>query len=92
MKSTRVVVLWRGGLHLRPATTLVRTAKRYSSLVWLRCGGRIADLRSILSVLALCASMGSVVEIDVDGPDEGDALQAIEAVFASNADRQSQSD
>lgn len=85
MKSAQVIVRWREGLHLRPAVRLVQVAKRYSSSVCLRCGGKIADVRSILSVLALCAGMGMTIEIDADGPDEGEALQAVEAVFETDA-------
>lgn len=86
MKSAQVTIQWREGLHLRPAVRLVQLAKRYSSSVCLRCGGRVADLRSILSVLALCAAMGMTIEIDAEGPDEGEALQAVEAVFAAGPD------
>jgi phosphotransferase system HPr (HPr) family protein len=86
MKSSKVVVLWQGGLHLRPAARLVEVAKQFQSTVYLKCGGKIADLRSILSVLALCATMGTGLDIEAIGDDEQDAAQAIERVFSSHAD------
>jgi phosphotransferase system HPr (HPr) family protein len=84
MKRSKVVVLWREGLHLRPAAALVQVAKQFRSVIHLRCGGKIADLRSILSVLALCATMGTGLDVEAAGDDEQDAIQAIEQVFSSH--------
>jgi phosphotransferase system HPr (HPr) family protein len=82
MKRSKVVVLWREGLHLRPAAMLVQVAKQFQSAIYLKCGGKIADLRSILSVLALCATMGTGLDVEAAGDDEQDAIQAIEQVFS----------
>lgn len=84
MKRLTVVVRWHGGLHLRPAAKLVQVAKQFQSTVFLKCGGKIADLRSILSVLALCATMGTGLDVEAAGDDEDDAVQAIEQVFSSH--------
>ena len=81
MKHCRVVIPWETGLHLRCASTLVRIARRFQSDVTLRCGSRAADIRSIMSILTLCAALGSVVDIEVSGDDEQDAVVAIERVF-----------
>jgi len=85
MKHSRVVVLWKRGLHLRPASMLVHAAKDFHSTIYLKCGGRIADLRSILSVLALCATMGTGLDVEAIGDDEQDAVRAIERIFSSHA-------
>jgi phosphotransferase system HPr (HPr) family protein len=87
MKRSKVVVLWRDGLHLRPAAMLVQVAKQFQSAIYLKCGGKIADLRSILSVLALCATMGTGLDVEAAGDDEQDAIQAIEQVFSSHTDK-----
>jgi len=81
MKHTKVTVPWREGLHLRYAVKLVKVAREFRSTIVVRCEGRIADLRSIISVLALCATLGSVLEIDVDGDDEQDAASSVEQIF-----------
>jgi phosphotransferase system HPr (HPr) family protein len=86
MKRFTVVVPWPGGLHLRPAMTLIQVAKRFRSTVQLRCGERIADLRSILSIIALCATMGTGLDVEAVGDDEQDAAQAIEQVFSNQAE------
>lgn len=78
-----MIVRWPDGLHLRRAVAVVTAAKRFRSIVRLSCGDRIADLRSILSVVALCATMGTGLDVEAIGEDEQEALQAIEQVFAA---------
>jgi phosphocarrier protein HPr len=84
MKRSTVVVPWREGLHLRPAAKLVRLGKRFRSAIFLKCSGRVADLRSILSILSLCATMGTTLDIETVGDDEHDAARAVEQVFSSH--------
>ena len=88
MKRLRVVVPWREGLHLRPAAQLMLVAKKFRSTISLKCGERIGDLRSILSIIALCATMGTPIDIEATGEDEQAATQASEQVFSNqnNAD------
>ncbi len=82
MQHARVTVQWREGLHLRYAVKLVKVAQRFQSTIVLRCGGKIADLRSILSVIALCATMGTVLDVEVAGDDEQAAARSVEQVFS----------
>lgn len=86
MKRTQVRVPWKEGLHLRPATKLVRVAQAFRSTVLLKCGEKMADARSIISVLLLAASMGAVVDIEVNGEDEARASEAIGMAFAHDQD------
>lgn len=81
MRHARVTVPWRDGLHLRYAVKLVKTARRFRSTISLKCGGKIADLRSILSIVALCATMGAVIDVEVTGEDEQDAARTVERIF-----------
>lgn len=84
MKRSQIVVPWPEGLHLRPASRLTRVAQKFQSTILLRCGEKLADLRSILSVIALCATMGTTLDLQVTGDDESDAAAAVEAVFAAD--------
>ena len=84
MKRSKVVVPWPEGLHLRPAATLVRVAQGFHSTIYVKCGEKIADLRSIMSIIALCATMGTGLDIEISGEDEQDASQAIEQLFSSH--------
>lgn len=81
MKTSKVTVPWHEGLHLRQAARLVKVAQRFRSAIRLKCDGKIADLRSIISVVALCATMGMTLEVEASGDDEQDAAQSVEQVF-----------
>jgi len=84
MQRSTIIIPWREGLHLRVAVKLVQVAKNFSSTIYLKSGGRVADLRSILSIIALCATMGTKIDLEAIGDDEQMAAQAIEQVFQSD--------
>lgn len=90
MTTRQVIVPWEKGLHLRVATKLVRLAQSFHSTIRIHCGGQVANVRSIISMISLCAVMGSTLEIEVTGEDEQEAAQAVEQVFAGE-DRDSSS-
>lgn len=43
----------------------------------------MADARSIISILLLCAALGTVIDVEASGDDEEVALQAVENAFVS---------
>jgi phosphocarrier protein HPr len=86
MKSSRVLVPWKAGLHLLPATRLVRLAQSFHSTIVLKCGDKLADARSIVSILLLTASMGAALDIEASGDDEANAARAIKQIFAADDD------
>ena len=81
MKHSQLRVGWPAGLHLRPAARLVRLAQSFHSTIVLRANGRMANARSIVSVLLLCAALGTVVDVEAAGEDEEQALQALAQAF-----------
>jgi phosphotransferase system HPr (HPr) family protein len=81
MKYSKVIVPWREGLHLRHAATLVKLTRLFRSSIRLKYGSKIADLRSILSIISLCATMGTALDIEAVGEDEVEATRAVEQVF-----------
>lgn len=87
MKRTTVIVPWKEGIHLRRAGSLARLATRFRSSILCRLGEKVADGRSVISILILCASLGATLEIEASGPDEREAIQALDAFFASSDDR-----
>ncbi|HEY8899074.1 MAG TPA: HPr family phosphocarrier protein [Chthoniobacterales bacterium] len=86
VKHSTVTIPWEAGLHLRPAARLVRVAQCFRSTISLRSGGRIADVRNILSVVALCATMGTTLDLVTNGDDEQAAAAAVEQVFRVSDD------
>ena len=73
------------GLHARAAAQLVRLAGKYRSVITLHRydTGAFANAKSILSVLALAAPIGTILKLVVDGVDEAEAFNAITEVFAN---------
>jgi phosphotransferase system HPr (HPr) family protein len=61
----------------------VQCARTFQSSIALRVGHRAADARSIIAILLLCATAGTVVDLEVIGTDEEPALAAMIAVFES---------
>ena len=78
-----MVITWEKGLHARPASRVVRTAQRFASDIRLRFNGNVANVRSIMGMLLLCATMGASVSVEVEGEDEEKAIQAVQQVFDS---------
>jgi len=65
------------------AARLVRLAQQFRSSIRLRLGTRMADARSILSLLLLSATLGTSLDIEAAGNDEHEAVQAVEEFFAN---------
>jgi phosphocarrier protein len=49
----------------------------FEAELWIRNGEKTINGKSIMGVLTLAASKGTVLVIEADGPDREDALQAI---------------
>ena len=64
-------------LHARPAATFVKTALRFRSQVTVGLDGRVANAKSILAVLALGATGGTVLRLSAEGEDATAALEAL---------------
>ena len=88
MKKTSVIIRWKEGLHLRPAGALVRLAQRFHSKLTLRLGTAVADATSVLSLVILGATLGTVLEVEASGTDEMEAIAAIEEYFVESAEEE----
>ncbi len=77
MLSEEIEIINQLGLHARAAAKFVGTATRFESKITIAKDGKSVDGKSIMSVMMLAASVGSIVEITADGPDEEEAMNAI---------------
>jgi phosphocarrier protein len=75
------------GLHARVAAKIVKVAGRFRSRIVLHVGERKASARSIMAVLMLAAAMGATVRVEIEGPDEVAALEAVASVLGAGSDR-----
>jgi len=71
------------GLHARAAARFVRSASQYRSEIRVTRGDRTVDGKSIMGILLLAASRGTVVTIAAEGPDAEAALDELAALVAS---------
>lgn len=71
------------GLHARPASVFVNNVKRYQSDVIIRKNGKEANGKSLMRILTLGISKGDTIEIEVSGPDEKEAMAAIQNLIDS---------
>ena len=69
------------GLHARAASVFVKTASTFTSKTNVSNPEKEANGKSIMSMMLLQASCGSVVDICIDGEDETEAMAAIERLI-----------
>lgn len=74
------------GLHARAASKLVATASKFQSSIQINRNGQQADAKSIMSVLMLAASKGTVLDVTITGQDAEQALQHIETLINNRFD------
>ena len=73
------------GVHARPATALVTKANEFKSDITMTLNRVTIDLKSIMGVLSLGITKGSLVEVEAIGDDALDAVEAIgKAIQALN--------
>ncbi|MGZ8272773.1 MAG: HPr family phosphocarrier protein [Burkholderiaceae bacterium] len=71
------------GLHARPSAQLTQVAGKFASEIYIAKNGRRVNAKSIMGVMMLAAGPGATVTVDAEGPDEGQAMDAIAALIAS---------
>ena len=80
-QTAEVEIVNQLGLHARASAKLTQLAAQYKSEVWLSRNGRRVNGKSIMGVMMLAAGIGSIVEIEIEGPDEQAAMDAITALI-----------
>jgi phosphocarrier protein HPr len=81
MQKATVKISNRLGLHARASAKLTKLAGGFSCDVHMSRNGRRINAKSIMGVMMLAAGMGTEVEVETDGADEGPALQALVALI-----------
>ncbi|MDR3264732.1 MAG: HPr family phosphocarrier protein [Synergistaceae bacterium] len=81
MVEKKVVVRNGHGLHARPAALFVQRASSCPFGVTIEKGGKRADAKSILGIMALAVQKGDEVTIEADGDGARETLDALEAIL-----------
>lgn len=83
MIEKQLVVKNRAGIHARPAAIIAQTANKFTCEITLARDDTTVNAKSIMGVITMAAGYNTTLTLKVDGPDEKNAAQAIEALFES---------
>jgi len=84
VESAPIVVTAETGLHARPAAVLAAEARRFTADVRLVKAGREANLRSVVSIMALEVAGGDTVTVVARGEDAAAAVAAVVATLTTD--------
>ncbi|MCB7320156.1 HPr family phosphocarrier protein [Lacrimispora sp. 210928-DFI.3.58] len=79
MYSSNAVIKNKTGLHARPASEFVKRAGKFHSALKIcrKEAGNWVDGKSIIKVLSLGLAQGEMMEIQAEGEDEKEAVEAM---------------
>lgn len=77
MKTTKVTIINKLGLHARASAKFVSTAAKFQSFIEVSNETQTINGKSIMGVMMLAAHQGSELTLHVDGPDEEEMTAAL---------------
>ena len=81
MFNKEVVVRCESGLHNKQATYFVQKANEFESVIYLECGSRKMNAKSLLGIMSLGVVTGTSVMLTAMGPDAETAVNALETLL-----------
>ena len=81
IKEAIIAINESNGLHARPAAELAAMAKRYKSNITLTAGSKVANAKSVISLLTLGVKQGSEINLKIEGEDSEDAMHEVTTFF-----------
>ena len=76
MVSGKVTIVNKQGLHARPAGVFVKEMANFQSNITLINGEKKVNAKRVMQVMTACIKCGTEIEIQCEGPDEAEMLQA----------------
>lgn len=86
MRSERIPIVNKLGLHARASAKLVELTRRFQADITIGKDHDTVDGKSILGLLMLAGACGESVEVRTSGADEEEALAAVRDLFARRFD------
>ncbi|MBE5948459.1 MAG: HPr family phosphocarrier protein [Lachnospiraceae bacterium] len=71
------------GLEARPVALFVQVASQHESSIYVECGNKKVNAKSIMGMMTLGLSTGEEVVVTADGKDENEAIENIEKYLSS---------
>ena len=85
MLQAKIEIINKAGLHARAASKLVTLTSSFSSTI--KIGQeKMVDGKSILSLMMLAATKGTVLQLEIECRDEEQAMQAIKTLITDRFD------
>ena len=81
MFNKEVVVRCESGLHNKQATYFVQKANEFESAIYLECGSRKMNAKSLLGIMSLGVVTGTAVTLVATGSDAEAAVNALEILL-----------
>jgi phosphocarrier protein len=88
MITTELTIINKYGLHARAAAKFVSTASAFQAEIKVGRDDKLVDAKSIMSVMMLAASIGTVLNFEINGHDEQQALDAIDELIKNRFDEE----
>ncbi|GFI27043.1 phosphocarrier protein HPr [Lachnospiraceae bacterium] len=84
MKSINYTITDELGIHARPAGLFVKLAGGFQSDITVVKDGKEANAKRIMALMGLSATKGTEITVKVEGPDEDEAVKAVEDFLKAN--------
>ena len=81
MIQHQITIINKLGLHARASAKLTKLAGSYPCQVFLTRGERRVNAKSIMGVMMLAAGLGSDIQVEADGEQEQEAMEALLALI-----------
>ena len=81
MLQTTITISNKLGLHARASAKLTKLAGSFPCEVWISKGERRVNAKSIMGVMMLAAGIGSSVDLETEGTQEQEAMDALVALI-----------
>lgn len=80
MTKTEIVIINKLGLHARASAKFTQLAAKFKSDVWLTRNRQRINAKSIMGVMMLAAGQGAKLELEAQGEDEQECIDALVAL------------
>ena len=81
MVQTELEIINKLGLHARASAKLTQLASKFSCEVWMTRNNQRINAKSIMGVMMLAAGIGTTIEIETEGEQENEAMDALIALI-----------
>lgn len=83
MITKKIKIQIQNGLEARPVAVLVQVASQFDSSIYVECGDRKVNAKSIMGMMALGLDAGEEVTVSAEGDDETSAMEDIEKFLSA---------